>query len=519
MEGTSRAFIIKIFFGLMVLGALICCQSIPKSYPRPDSYQVKDTSKTYLGKSLAGYLKKHPRQSGMIPLASGTEALSARLSLAGIAEQTLDLQYYIWHSDLTGKVVMEKILDAADRGVRVRLLVDDLHEDDFKEYLLAMSEHPQIQVRLFNPAHNRSIPSLDFFTRLSEANRRMHNKAFIVDNQVAIVGGRNIGDEYFEASQDLDFGDFDIASLGPVVPEVSDSFDAFWNHPLSVPISVLVEPKKMHLPELRQALKEHYVKFEQSQYSTALQSAGVLANIRSGETAVYWGEAVALWDTPEKIYNKNKSSPELLANQLSPHIRMAKKEIFLISPYYVPGDEGVANVAALVGKGVTVKILTNSLASSDVSVVQRAYSGYRKDLLGAGAELYEIKEHFHRKNKHSHKIEPPGASRAGLHGKAYFIDDEKIFVGSMNLDPRSLYLNTELGLIIRSPDLAEQLAEDLEDRLGIYAYRLSLNAKKDVVWTSFDDGDEITFTTDPETSWWKRFYTDFISLFVPEAWL
>jgi putative cardiolipin synthase len=494
------------------------CSSLPKDYSKTESSFMQPIQESTLTDGLQKISQNHPGQTAMVPLFSGMDALIGRIALAVSASNSLDLQYYIWHNDNSGKLMMAAILAAADRGVRVRLLLDEIHGDDVEDPLRAMSEHQNIEVRLFNPFHNRSWKSLDFLTRFSEANRRMHNKAFIADNSAAIIGGRNIGDEYFEASKDLDFGDFDIVVFGKVVSDVSKSFDLYWNNKMAVPIEVTYgKSPKISLENLRQDLISHRKAVEATPYAEALKESPFLTSIRQRKLETFWGSAVVVADSPQKISEDNIPAEELLIHQLRQATGRAEKEIFIISPYFVPGDQGVAQIAAAVKRGVKVKILTNSLASNDVSVVHAGYKGYRKALIEAGVSLYELKPSLNgsKKNKKKRMF----ASRSGLHGKVYFFDNKKMFVGSMNLDPRSLYLNSEMGLVVDSPELIRFLLNNVEDRLNETTYRVYLDEDKDVRWESFNKGEKTIYTSEPETSWWQRFKNCIVTPFVPEDML
>jgi putative cardiolipin synthase len=444
------------------------------------------------------------------------DALIGRMALALSAGTSLDLQYYIWHNDNSGKLLMSAILAAADRGVRVRLLLDEIHGDDVEKPLRSLCEHPMIEVRLFNPFHNRSWKNLDFLTRFSEANRRMHNKAFIADNVAAVVGGRNIGDEYFEASKDLDFGDFDIVVFGDVVTDVSKSFDLYWNHRMAVPIEITYgkENSFPSLEDLRKELTAHRHEVEATPYAEALKESAFLTNLRERKLKTFWGTAVAIADSPQKISDDNVAPKDLLIHQFAEAMGRAEKEVFIVSPYFVPGKRGVEQVEAAIKRGVKVKILTNSLASNDVSVVHAGYKSYRKALLKAGAELYELKPSLNTGPKGKKK--KMFSSRSGLHGKVYFFDNQRIFVGSMNLDPRSFYLNSELGLVIDSPALIQDLLDDVQDRISETTYRLFLNEDGNLRWESFTKGQKFIYSKEPETSWWQRFKNSIITPFVRE---
>lgn len=504
---------------IWVLFFLIGCSSLPKDYPKTKSTFIEHAQKSSLTQSLNSLVHAHGDQTGFIPLSSGLDALIGRIALSVSAGSTLDLQYYIWHNDVSGKILMTAILGAADRGVRVRILLDEIHGDDVEEPLRALSEHPQIEVRLFNPFHNRTFKSLDFVTRFSEANRRMHNKAFIADNAAAVIGGRNIGDEYFEASQDLDFGDFDIVVFGKVVTDVSKSFDQYWADQLAVPIETTYKKSKIPLlQDLREQLASHRKSVEATPYAQALKETPFLVNLHEKKMETFWGKAVVVADSPEK-FTKDKSQPEdLLIHQLVQAMGRAEKEIFIISPYFVPGEKGVKQIASAVRRGVKVKILTNSLASNDVSIVHAGYKGYRKALLKAGAELFELKPTL-ASAANAKKKKKMFSSRSGLHGKVYFFDHKKMFAGSMNLDPRSVLINSEMGLVIESTELIRVLLNDMEDRLHETSFRLYLDGEKNLRWESYDKGQKTIYSKEPETSWWQRFKNSVVTPFVPESML
>lgn len=476
---------------------------------------MQQNQESTLTQGLKKISQTHPGQTALVPLFSGMDALIGRIALAVSANNSLDLQYYIWHNDNSGKLLMSAILAAADRGVKVRLLLDEIHGADVEDPMRTLSEHANIEVRLFNPFHNRSWNTLDFVTRFSEANRRMHNKAFIADNSAAIVGGRNIGDEYFEASKDLDFGDFDIVTYGDIVTDVSKSFDSYWNHKMAVPIEVTYGKKpKISLEDLRKDLVEHRHTIEETPYADALNESPFLTRISERRLETFWGSGVVVADPPQKISQDKIAAEDLLIHQLQQAMGRAETEIFIISPYFVPGDQGVAMIAAAVKRGVKVKILTNSLASNDVSVVHAGYKGYRKPLIEAGAELYELKPSLNKVTKGKKK--GMFASRSGLHGKVYFFDNHKMFVGSLNLDPRSVYINSEMGVVVESPELIHFLLTNVSDRLSENTYRLYLDEDKDLRWESKTKGKKTIYTNEPETSWWQRFKNTVVAPFVPE---
>ena len=511
---------------------LSACTTIPKEYPRTESHAFTDTRATLLGEEVGRQLKAHPGQSAVLPLYQGIDALAARLGLALYAQKSLDVQYYIWRGDATGVAVAAALLHAADRGVRVRLLLDDLQASAYDPALLALDEHPNIEVRMFNPSAARSAKAFEFLSRFSELNRRMHNKSFIADNQMAIVGGRNVGDEYFSASQEVDFADFDVLTIGPVVPEISATFDMYWNSELAVPISVLhgEDPEgRPGLPQLRQKLEEGWHTIETSEYAQAVRQGRFVKDIEQRQAQIYWGEAKAVADTPDKFLTNPQDKSTHLGPKLLPLLDNLHSDLFIVSPYFVPGDELVAYFAGLVKRGVKVTILTNSFASNDVAVVYAGYAKYRKALLEAGVDLYEYKPNSVLiKQAKQRGSGLSGSSRASLHAKVFVFDRKRVFVGSLNLDPRSVKLNSELGVLFENPTFASSLVTLVENGLAANSYHIRLVDERDahgeligktVVWDTLEQGKAVTYTSEPHVGVFKKIGIWFMSLFVPEEML
>lgn len=485
-----------------------------------------------LGKEISAELKANPGKSGFMPLVEGIDALAARLGMAKYAQKTLDVQYYIWRGDTTGMAVAATLLQAADRGVRVRLLLDDLQASVHDPALLALNEHPQIEVRMFNPSAARSFKAFELLSRFAQLNRRMHNKTFIADNQMAILGGRNIGDEYFNANPEVDFTDFDVLAVGPVVPEISATFDMYWNSDLAVPISVLYGDKPhaaRTLAQVRQSLQEGWRAVESSEYAQAVRDSQFVKNMDKEQWRFYWGDAKAVADGPNKFLHDPADKTTHMGPQLLPMLDDIRSEFFIISPYFVPGDELVTFFTELVQRGVQVTILTNSLASNDVGIVHAGYAKYRKALLAAGVELYEYKPDPTKIKKR--KKQGPGylgSSRASLHAKVYVLDRQHIFVGSMNLDPRSIKLNSELGVIFDNPEFSNLLVTHATNSFAENSYQLRLvdrldeegdSIGKTVVWETIEDGQPTTYTSEPHVGFFRKLGIWFMSLFVSEELL
>ncbi|AHZ86064.1 Cardiolipin synthase C [Bdellovibrio bacteriovorus] len=512
---------IKILPIPILLGLSAGCASLPANTNRPYSEALPPDPKTPLAQATETQIKGHPGQSGFYPLASGLEALVARMAAVVVSDRSIDLQYYIWENDLTGRMLLHEVLRAADRGVRVRVLLDDLNQSRYEKGLAILDYHPNVEVRMANPFAGRTWKILDAM-RFSTVNRRMHNKVFVVDNQTAIVGGRNIGDEYFGASEEMNFGDFDLWAIGPVVQELSRHFDTYWNSEIAYPISVLVKGFKPTLEDLKK-LKDDaaaaITEAEKTQYADALKETPIVKKFTHEPMKLYWGKADVVMDPPEKFHQDSKDQVDNLARQLYPLIEKTEKELILVSPYFVPGKRGVKFFKHLNDRGVQSLVLTNSLASSDVATVFSGYKGYRKDLLDQGVSLYELKPNSPTTTPKKNRV-GSSFSSAGLHGKIFVFDRKKVFVGSMNLDPRSATLNSEMGVVVDSPELAEMISTNLIAHLRRDSYQVLLNEKNNLIWKTTDDrGLEHVFSKDPETSWWKRFKASLSAIFIPESWL
>lgn len=481
------------------------------------SYQLSPDEGSHLYNRISRRLKDHPGQSAFYPLVQGDEALMARTVSLRMAEHSIDIQTYIWRDDLTGKFLMNEVYSAAERGVRVRLLLDDLNQGHFQKQLLWLDQHPNIEVRLVNPFENRYFQALDI-VRFKKMNRRMHNKSFIVDNLLAIVGGRNFGDEYFDASGIINFGDLDLWTAGPIVGKISEQFDIYWNSEIAHPIEsvfnhkISVTDAEKYYWTLKRAKEEAL----HSSYGKALVSEILEDDFSKVPRRVYWGKSSVLYDPPTKLLNLNNKPANYLSKQLRPNVGELKNELILISPYFVPGERGMKLLKDLRERGVRIVVLTNSLASNDVPTVFSGYKKYRKDLLKLGIELYELQPKPHkikRKRRFS-----SSAAVSGLHTKTFVFDRREIFVGSMNLDPRSFDLNTEMGIVAQGEVFSADVAKSILERLPEVAYRLSTK-RGELIWTFQDSGKEQVFTKEPETNWWQRFKAGFYSFLVPESLL
>jgi cardiolipin synthase C len=556
-----RAALLPLVLLLLVL--LNGCAAIPYDYPRPVSSALYRPEGTSLGKKIQAQAVNHPGASGFYLLPTGIDAFSARALLIDRAEKTLDLQYYIFHDDLTGKFVYDRLMAAADRGVRVRLLLDDWHQTPETDWLLAtMAIHPNIEVRLFNPfgTHQRT-----FLTRAlrmafgpNRLRGRMHNKAFIADNSVAIVGGRNIGAEYFGAGDEFNFYDVDIMAVGPITREVSANFDDYWNCVLAVPISALVShrPTADDHESARRDLETQRECLKKSTYWLKVQASELLKQIDAGKVPLVWGQAEVLSDHTLKCIDPDDARQAAkMTRKLMGIIEEAQSELLMVTPYFVPGQAGMRLFRKMRGRNLTIKIITNSFLSTDAPLAQIGYMRYRQDLLRMGVELYEIKptlvqiQHDQDRRQFggdfrrlctafiqgggsliqrgaSHiqiggsSIQSGSSSRGALHAKTFVLDRQTVFVGSFNFDPRSMKLDTQNGIVIRSSELADQVACMFAKGISpTRTYRVTLLGGDDFVWVSEEDGKEVRYYQEPMSRFWPRLSLKGLFWLTPELLL
>ncbi|GJH18060.1 phospholipase D family protein [Caballeronia novacaledonica] len=501
---------LRTWFAVTAMLLMSACASLPPQTGRVETHALTDTANTRLGTAFAASEAAHPGDNAFHLLSDGTDALIARVILSETADRTLDLQYYIWHDDLTGREMAASIMRAADRGVRVRLLLDDLGTNADDQILLALASHPNVQVRLFNPVANRTFKKLGSAAEFFRVNRRMHNKALIADNQAAILGGRNIGDEYFGASSTVAFGDLDVLVHGPVVPEVSTAFDLYWNSDAAYPIDNLMrrtaDPDA--LAGYREKLNAYLLSETHSPYVAQVR-ARLASVIQQRDASFSWGKATLLYDDPAKITRAPGDTEGHLMSQFKALNLDPDKDMLIVSPYFVPREEGVRWLRSMTSRGVRVTVLTNSLAATDVAAVHAGYQRYRKDMLEAGVRLYELKPVASTDNDKTVKKSTFGSSKASLHAKTYVFDRKRIFIGSMNLDPRSVELNTEIGVYCESAEAAEEVADGIGANIDRIAWRVELlddgNGGTRIVWIDTDaNGNTTQLDSEPGVSAMKR---------------
>lgn len=469
-----------------------------------------DTHDTLLGKSVQPQVAQHPLLSGVVPLPDALDAFAARILMISTAQRSVDVQYYIWRDDITGNLLLHALHEAAKRDVRVRLLIDDNGTSGLDAKLALLNAEPNVEVRLFNPFPFRTFKQLGFLTDFSRLNRRMHNKSLTVDGQATIVGGRNIGDEYFGATQDVAFADLDVMVVGPVVDEVSKDFDRYWNHQAAYPIELLVDAPDQKTAEALLSEERNASLIPQAQaYVETIATSTFVENLLAGQLAFQWVPVTMVSDDPDKVLGKAQPTAMLMPRLLE-ILGEPTQSIDLVSPYFVPTQQGVDAFSALTKQGVRLRILTNAMEATDVLAVHAGYAKYRLPLLQQGIELFEMRREGD-KDRAKEKAGPFGSSGSSLHAKTFAVDGKRIFVGSFNFDPRSAVLNTELGFVIESEDMAKAITDTFDHTVPYYAYKLALEKNNDLVWISQSSQGTQTQTTEPASSFWKRLYVGFLS--------
>jgi putative cardiolipin synthase len=455
---------------------------------------------TRIGAKIADLARQNPGRSGFSIIRYGRRALTARVAVADLAEKCLDVQYYIWEEDATGRILAERLVRAAERGVRVRVLVDDINMAGRDARIAALDAHPNIHIRIFNPFSNRRFRGLDFVTDLRRVNHRMHNKLMVMDNAIAIVGGRNVGAHYFEAHDKSNFRDLDIAAVGPIVREVSEVFDHFWNGRWSVPVADIVD-RPFEERDCSSTIAEIRAQIESDNYPFPLNIDldELLATLDEEISRMSWAPGRIVWDDPAAIYDGWRSGA--INEALYQRMQNLQQELLIESAYFVPGQRGIDAAKQLEERGVRLRVLTNSLAANDVLAAHAGYSKYRRALLDAGVELYELRPDPGPVDKKLVSME----SKAALHTKAIVFDRKDVFIGSFNLDPRSASINTEAGLYVESPEIARQVIEYMDDGVAPKnAYRVRIDEQRRLRWATDAGGAGSDYSKDPKSTWLQR---------------
>jgi cardiolipin synthase C len=483
---------------------LAACAPIERRGPLAHEAALPVVSSGAIADSVAG-LSLAPGESGYRLIQSNADALALQLRAAQMASSSLDLIYYMWLNDRSGRLLASELLRAADRGVRVRVLVDDAYVRKLDADLAALDLHPNLELRIYNPYRTRGAAVGNVFEFVFSGfrlNHRMHNKAWIADGRVTIVGGRNVGDEYFGVNDGFNFRDLGVLLSGAAAADASAAFDQYWNSPIVISLAQLAEGTEagVSLKAAQQSLEaERSETLKAPEFARALEGSALYPQTPDGLLRLVGAHAQVITDPPDK-WQQRAEHPIGIAAELRDLIDTAQHEVILVSPYFVPGADGTRWLRKLVDRGVRVRVLTNSLNATDVAAVHGGYARYRRSLLKAGVEINELKRASSQRLESSFR----GSSRASLHTKAVVVDGQRAFVGSFNLDPRSTWINTEMGVVIDDPRFAQQVRANYQQSLAPErSYRLSLEGRR-LVWTDVQDGQPRRQFREPTSSWSRR---------------
>jgi len=519
----------RLLQALLVVALLGGCASLPpgSDYPKTDSSALAQPEQTALGRVFAAAAREHPGNSAFRLLTVGVDGFLSRVQMVNAAQQTIDIQYFIFRADETGQLLTEAVLRAADRGVRVRVLVDDGETITGDDQLAALDAHPSIEVRIFNPfayrGHIVFLRALEFALSNARLDYRMHNKLMVVDNAIALVGGRNVGDEYFQIDPNSQVADDEVLAAGPVVKELSSTFDLFWKSDMAIPVQALAEGTTFDaaLVAYRKVLIEHrqQVKEDGTDYASRIAKGEPLAGMLSGRLPLVWAHAALVYDSPDK---KRVEGGRMVGRLMHPPVAAeasaVQSELLMITPYFIPGSAGMKMFGELRKRGVHVGVLTNSLESANVLLAQSGYMRYRLPLLEEGVEIHEIRSLLgNTRGSGETKV----MSRYGtysLHAKLFIFDRRSLFVGSMNFDQRSAHLNTEIGIIIDSPELAQQLVARFEAMTSPpNSYELVLRPRHEerapsLIWRTQEEGRSVDYDEEPSRSGEQKLKVELLSL-------
>ncbi|MEM1191720.1 MAG: phospholipase D family protein [Pseudomonadota bacterium] len=495
---------------ILILALITGCAGVDYQQTKPASIYIPAGNTAALDLAFSESDSGHgTNSSGFLLLNDGIDALAARLRLAAEAERSIDVQYYLIKRDRVGLAFLSTLLAAADRGVRVRILIDDMFNQGFDRDMAALDSHPDLEIRVFNP-FNRGIlgKPLGALANFPRINRRMHNKSFTVDSRVTVVGGRNIADEYFGARRDSAFGDLDVLALGPVVQDVNVMFDRYWAHPTALPLDAFMKPledAEAALGEFRARLAANNAALSGSRYANAVIERAY-RKVESRQSEMVWADYELIFDTPDKGLRNRAKTSDLIVKPLARSLTTVENELVVISPYFVPTRELRDGLVRASENGIQVTVITNSLAANNQKTVHGGYAPARKPLLRAGVRLLEVRPDAVVSGS---EFVDAGEARSTLHTKAYLVDRREVFIGSFNFDPRSMYINSEMGVIIRDPDLGAELISGLEEALPEAVWEVGLTHSNRLTWTGLEEGQEQMISKEPMTSWWERLKAGF----------
>ncbi|MGP4733684.1 MULTISPECIES: phospholipase D family protein [unclassified Psychrobacter] len=521
---------------------LSACQSLPKQPHLPESQALSarvealysdeqttqgetiKTSSTDLVSAISAQNDIHPDLSGYHPIVTGANAFAARSILTDMATRNIDAQYYIWHNDQAGQLLLKDLWDAAERGVIVRLLLDDFNNSaKFDQHLLRFASHPNIAVRIINPLMHRKFPTLNYVTGLPRINRRMHNKSMTFDKQITIIGGRNIGNEYLSNDQSSQFADLDVLLIGKVVADIDNSFYDYWSSPLSFDIETLAKFDDDVTPDFLKALDKLGLDEENNEgssltvYKAAIKDSTIDSDLINKRVPFRWTDMQFLSDDVGKL-SKTVPADTNLVHQLRNLLGSPTKKLTIISSYFVPTKDGVDTLVKLAEAGVDIKILTNSFDATDVTAVHSGYSQWRPRLLRSGVKIYELKSTAAEEKRDNKLWRARSQSSTSLHAKTFAVDDYQVFIGSYNVDPRSANINTEMGVIINDDELARQLHGALSDDLLNQAYEVKLLENGNLQWHTMEKGEKVVYDSEPRVDMGDHVWLTIMS-WLPIDWL
>jgi putative cardiolipin synthase len=503
---------------LPIILSTLGCSTMPRGSdsPKTPSFALERPQDTRLGQRFLVASERHQDESGYHIINSGIDGFVTRMQMIDAADRTIDMQYFIFRGDKTGLLIAEALERAADRGVRVRILVDDGDTVAGDQKILALGRKPNIEVRIFNPfdyrGHNALLRHLDFVIHKGRLDYRMHNKLMVVDNSVALVGGRNIGAQYFQVEPDSQFADDDAFAAGAIAAKLSKTFDSYWNSEFAVPSTSLPLPKE------RSA--EPKVSFADGgmDYRARIASGKPLQDLIADDAALRWAKATVVCDSPDKKdVEQRKKRGRLMAPEVTQAMHAADSELLMVTPYFVPSESEIALLGELRQRNTKVRILSNSLESAPTLAAQSGYNKFRIRLLESGAQLYEVRALLssNRGSGQTRAISRYGTY--GLHAKLYVMDREHLYIGSMNYDQRSWRINTEVGLLIENRDLAEEVARRFDAMVSPEAaYQVFLDTdgkgRPHLRWTTEIDHREIELTREPSRGFWQRTQVEVLQL-------
>lgn len=514
---------------VLIVALVSGCASLPpgSSFLKTTSLALPHPEQTRLGHQFERAAREHYGNSGFRIIPVGADGFLTRMQMMHVAEKTLDLQYFIFHGDDTGRLLTGAVLRAADRGVRVRVLIDDGETEAGDEQITALKAHPLIEIRIFNPfayrGHITLFRAVEFAFNSARLDYRMHNKLLVVDNVMALIGGRNIGDQYFQIDPDSQFADDDVFAAGPIAQQLSATFDEFWNNALSIPVQALSREgsSRTALSTHREELNEEsrQSKADGIDYVNRVAAGEPFNGMISGRLPLVWAHAQVVSDSPDKKKVENGAMVgRLMHRSVANAAGAVQSELLMVTPYLIPGKEGMQLFKDLRQRNIRVRILSSSLESSTVELAQSGYMPYRLPLLEKGVELYEIRSLLGDTRGSGQTTAISRYGNYSLHAKLFVFDRQRLFIGSMNFDQRSMHLNTEIGLIIDSPELAQQVAARFEAMVQpVNSYKLTLRPNQSgrsptLVWRTQEDGKDIVYDTEPARSDWQRFKVNILSL-------